>query len=420
MDITEFGEGFHDLHLADRTFAQTDLSKHFQADQIHSWSLGLQREVTKNAVAEVRYVGNHAGHQFQSINANPYLAGLQANFPGLIPSGITLGANGRIDGDSSIVRERANTGYSDYNGLQTEFRADDLFHQLLIRTSYTWSKTTDNSSEIAGTGAGANTSAFSQNPLNFKGAEHALSGLDVPHNWTLNFVEQIPAYKSQQGLVGHLLGGWSVAGTYFIASGQTYSPTQSSFDYNSGYSDNTDYVFNGTFSTTTDGLRPFWGNRKAKATSVGAYAGDVYAYAYSNGWDTTVLSATDPTQLIDYGVANATANNSPTYTPTVTPITKDNVRYILNSTYAQQAFGSPWGNVPRNAARDFWTNTANAAISKNLKLNNKVQASLRATFTGMVQSWPAQAWADGSIYFVDNFADLGSQPAQAFYRLLFP
>lgn len=45
------------------------------------------------------------------------------------------------------------------------------------------------------------------------------------------------------------------------------------------------------------------------------------------------------------------------------------------------------------------------------------QRATNATFTGTLQTWPVQAWADGSIYVWDNFADLTSKPAQAFYRL---
>jgi hypothetical protein len=45
------------------------------------------------------------------------------------------------------------------------------------------------------------------------------------------------------------------------------------------------------------------------------------------------------------------------------------------------------------------------------------QRATNVTFTGTVQSWPVQAWADGSIHWWDNFADLTSQPSRAFYRL---
>jgi hypothetical protein len=49
-----------------------------------------------------------------------------------------------------------------------------------------------------------------------------------------------------------------------------------------------------------------------------------------------------------------------------------------------------------------------------------IQRATNAAFGGTIQSWFAPAWADGSISLWDDFSDLGSQPAQAFYRLRFP
>jgi hypothetical protein len=48
------------------------------------------------------------------------------------------------------------------------------------------------------------------------------------------------------------------------------------------------------------------------------------------------------------------------------------------------------------------------------------QRATNATFTGGLQTWPVQAWVDGSIYVWDTFADLTNKPPQAFYRLAFP
>jgi hypothetical protein len=45
------------------------------------------------------------------------------------------------------------------------------------------------------------------------------------------------------------------------------------------------------------------------------------------------------------------------------------------------------------------------------------QRATNVTFIGTLMTWPVQAWADGSIYVWDNFADLTRQPPQAFYRL---
>ena len=45
------------------------------------------------------------------------------------------------------------------------------------------------------------------------------------------------------------------------------------------------------------------------------------------------------------------------------------------------------------------------------------QRATNASFTGTLQTWAVQAWADGSIFVWDDFADLTNKPAQAFYRL---
>lgn len=49
-----------------------------------------------------------------------------------------------------------------------------------------------------------------------------------------------------------------------------------------------------------------------------------------------------------------------------------------------------------------------------------IERATNALFTGTVQTWPAQAWSDGSISLWDDFIDLGAQPEQAFYRLHYP
>ncbi|RXS97715.1 TonB-dependent receptor [Silvibacterium dinghuense] len=355
-----------------RDYTQINESKNFRADYVSAWSFGVQRELSHNLVAEVRYVGNHGGDLFQTINANPYLEGLAEAFPSAIPSNVTWSTtNGREDGSSYIIRQRTNTGYSDYHALQSELRANDLFHQLMFSAAWTWSKTTDNSSEIFSSGEGGNTSAIAQNPLNYKSGEHGLSGLDFPQNLTLNFVENIPFFKEQHGLEGHVLGGWGLSGNYFIASGQTYTPIQYGFDDYGSHSGVSDYTFNGSYGAGPDNLRPFLGSRKANVQQVGAYAGDVCAYY---GGASCNASATT---LISWNNANKTDDAS------VQTVSKSDVRYIMNSTYAQKAFNSPWGNVARNDARDFWTNTANLTVTKNFKLNEKMNALVRANFSNV-------------------------------------
>src|SRR5260370_36299643 len=152
-----------------RTFNETSVPPNFEPQMTHEWTLGIQREIAGGAVFEARYVGNHGSRLSQSINGNPEIAGLAAAFPNLIPAGetpcpasqaVVPQAVGRINCNEGILRQRTNTGVSDHNSLQLELRSNQLWHQLSLRTSYTYSKTTDNVDDIFGTRVDGRTSAF--------------------------------------------------------------------------------------------------------------------------------------------------------------------------------------------------------------------------------------------------------------------
>jgi hypothetical protein len=376
--------------LDPRTFAQTRMAPKLGPQQVHEWSFGVQREVASNAVVEARYIGNHGTNLFQSINGNPRIDGLAAGFPNLIPAGVTPCpasqafdpvAAGRVDCSAGLFREWTNSGYSSYHGLQAEFRASQLWRQLTIRTGYTWSKTTDNTSDLFATLAAGASNAYSQNPLNNTRAEHGVSGLDFPHNWTMNFVEEIPVFGSQKGLAGHLLGGWSFSGEYHIISGQAFTPSQAALNCNSSACDPAqsfyDLGFNNTFvGQNPDGaLRPYLGNPLAPANSVGIFAGDactIYMDPNTGAGPGCTLPAS---QLISLNVINgSTISGTP---PPEVLVTNKQVRFVANTPIANQFFGTPFGNVSRNSLRDARTNIANFALFKRIRLNERVNATFR-------------------------------------------
>jgi hypothetical protein len=349
-----------------RTFNETTIGPNFGPDMVNMWSFGLQRELMKGAVFEARYVGNHGSSLFQSINANPYVQGLFNNFPNTLPSGVTPcttpptdipTAAGRQNCDFGVVRERINSGYSNYNALQLEFRTTNLFNQLTMLTGYTFSKTLDNSSEIFGTGTAGNTLAFAQNTFDYTGGEYGLSGLDIPQAFTLSFVENLPFYRSQHGVIGHILGGWGVASTYILSSGQTYSPVQYALAFSTGTTTQ-DRRFDNAFAGTYETFRPFYGNPNAPATMVGMFAGDACSYFSSSTFTSPACSLTS-TSLINFNTANTTGP--------INPVDKSQVRYIVNGAEAQSVFGTPYGNAARNSLRDAKTNSANITIFKNFK-----------------------------------------------------
>jgi hypothetical protein len=92
---------------------------------------------------------------------------------------------------------------------------------------------------------------------------------------------------------------------------------------------------------------------------VGIYAGDAG------------VGSVSATTLISLNALNGA-------TPTVTPVTKDQVRYIINAATAQSVFGTPFGGG-RNLSQDAVTNITNLALFKNVKFNERASLEFQAT-----------------------------------------
>jgi hypothetical protein len=376
-----------------RSFNQTNIAPNFGPDKVQSWSLGVEREVTKNSAFEVRYVGNHGYNLFQTVNANPFIADLAASFPNLVPAGetpcpasqaVVPRAVGRVNCNEGILRTRTNTGFSNYNALQSEFRANNLFKQLTIRAAYTHQKTLDNVSEIFSTFGGGNSSFIYQNPANPNApGEYSFSGLDVPNQWSILFTEQLPFFKEQHGLAGHILGGWTVAANYLVASGQRYTPTQavsasllSQLGFISG-ANFYDTAFTNAFNSGIESARPFLGNLSAPATSAGIFAGD--ACNLFNATATGGACGVAPNTLLDMTAMGPNCL-SKAVDCAVVPVTNQQVRVILNSQTSQSIFGTPFGNMPRNISQDAIQNIGNASVFKDIKLGEHASFEFRTTF----------------------------------------
>jgi len=368
-----------------RTFDNTTISPTFSPDKVYSWSLGVQQQVAKNSVFEVRYVGNAARNLFQTIDANPYILGLSNLYPSLLPAGYTPcpaadaavpEAVGTLNCNQGVLLSRTNSAYSNYNALQTELRLNRVWNQLTLKSAFTFSKTMDNASEIFGTFAAGSTNSTSQSQVNYTNQEYGLSGLDFPNNWVLTVIEEIPFFRSQHGWLGHTLGGWAVSSVYTLSSGQPFTPSQFQLNCASGSGacsapptpDNPyDSNFNAAFGLPDGALRPFVGSLLAAVDSVGIYAGDacnIFGAACS-------LSST---QLVSLNSINKGDMAG-------TPVSKADVRFIANTAMADQIFGTPFGNAGRNILRDFHTNVLNLAVFKTLNFSEHYRLQFHADFT---------------------------------------
>ena len=353
---------------------EVTISNNFGPDKVNSWNFGFEREITRNSAVELRYVGNHAYNLFQTVNGNPIVTGNSTAPAGLTgctspqvllgPGQTTNPALGRADCSKGLVLERNNGGFSNYHGLQAEFRANNLFKQLGVRAAYTYSRTLDNVSEIFSSGVAGTTLAFAQNPWDTGRGEYSFSGLDIPHQFSIAATEQLPFFKSQHGLFGHALGGWAVSANYVWASGQRYTPLQTFAEAAlTAPSNNYDLTWLAN-NVGVDLARPFVGNPNAPAASVGIFAGDACGFFGSS-------CSLPANQLVTFSQAVQGGADG-------TAVQQNAVRYIINASTAQGIFGTPFG-ARRNLSQDAVTNIANLGLFKNIKMNERASLEFNAT-----------------------------------------
>ena len=204
--------------------------------QTFVYNFGIQRELPLRLIADVAYVGSRGTHLFINEQLNPGIGG----FNTLV----------RAFENRGSVLARTNGGDSSYNSLQA--RLDRGFKSgVLLRLAYTFSKAIDDvDSEVFATTGG---SSFGSDPFNRR-VDRSLASFDVPHRFVATFIYDIPSPR-RSGLVRGLLGGYSVAGTYRLQSGNVQSPFVGGID------------LNGDGSAFND--RPVISNPNAPANSVG-------------------------------------------------------------------------------------------------------------------------------------------------------
>ncbi|HEX8117786.1 MAG TPA: hypothetical protein VF521_10990, partial [Pyrinomonadaceae bacterium] len=275
------------------------------------------------------------------------------------------------------ITTRANTSQSIYHSLQSRYNGRLLNDSLSLGLAYTWSKTIDDSSEIFAFGDIASPNA--QNPFCINRCERGRSNLDRPHVFSMSFIYDVPYFREQRGVVGHLLGGWQFNGTYILSSGAPFTPNQSG---------------NGTIGLgntyLTSGDRPFLANANADRRLVGITGIDARLVC-----NTCIPLSALPSNgsgdltLYSYNALNGT-------TPTLVPVTVNDVKYVFNGPGAARLFGTPFGSAGRNIERGPITNQLNASVFKNIKVYERLTVQLRGEAFNVLNH-PNPGYGTGSV-----------------------
>jgi hypothetical protein len=202
----------------------------FRVPYNQQWSISVQREIMRNTLFEVAYVGSKGTdllgiYDFNQVPLATRLASPNTNVETLRPY---LG----YDTMSAIGTEFN----SNYNSLQISLNRR-MSHGLSLGVAYTWAKTLTNNP--------SDRSDAPYDTYNFA-ADYGPASFSVGQDLIVNYVYDLPFYQSQRGLLGHVLGGWEVSGITTFQQGFPTSIYQCCDPFNSyDYAPNTPGTFPG-------------------------------------------------------------------------------------------------------------------------------------------------------------------------------
>jgi hypothetical protein len=204
-----------------KTFARTVVADNFHSPVYDSFSFEMQRELSRDAVFRIGYVGSKGTGLFETIDGNPR----RLNAVGCLQFGVANPNDScRVNPSVATIRLRANAASSTYHSMQMSMEKR-LSRGFSSGIHYTWSSFIDEASEIFNPSPGE--IAIVQDSFNRR-ADRARSTFDRPHRLAGNFVYELPWFQEQRGLTGHVLGGWQLNSAFSFQSGAPFTPLNGS------------------------------------------------------------------------------------------------------------------------------------------------------------------------------------------------
>ena len=183
----------------------------YKAPASYQFSIGVQRELARNTVLSVSYVGNQNRHQndYRDIN-NPNPSQLPALINGTVSYNTVvpyLGFGG--------IKMSENAVNSHYNSLQVNLHSR-ISKDLTLQAVYTLSKAWDPLNQ----GGGAGDLQTVSNPYD-RSYDNGPSPLDRRNVAIVNFIYQLPILRGQNtnSVLKSTLGGWEISGIGTMESG---------------------------------------------------------------------------------------------------------------------------------------------------------------------------------------------------------
>jgi outer membrane receptor protein involved in Fe transport len=188
----------------------TLINPDLQSPYTHHYTLGIERELTKDLVLETSLVGVRGTKFdiFRPLNEPNRVTGARPN-PLL-----------------RVTYYLDNSATSQYASWQTTLRKR-YSHKLSGSVHYTWGKTLAYNGGDIGTWYQGDNAARAQDFNNLR-AEHAPATGDITHSFVSQWVYDLPRLANFNRVVRHVAGGWQVGGIFEARTGEPLSITQTS------------------------------------------------------------------------------------------------------------------------------------------------------------------------------------------------
>ena len=204
------------------------MNPEYQQPEFYQYNLTIERELLKDLVLEVGYVGSQGRH-----------LGLRYNINAPLPTGTVV--NGvpqtfrRFSAQygTATVQYQDQFGNSSYNALQTSLRRRAT-NGLTLLMSYTFSKSIDTGSSTNNSTTGSQD--FPQDIRDILGTQRGLSDFHRAHQFNGSFNYELPFgrgrgfFSDASGLVQTLIGGWQLNGIVTVLSGRPFTPQYNAAD----------------------------------------------------------------------------------------------------------------------------------------------------------------------------------------------
>ena len=185
----------------------------------NSYSLSLQRQVMKDTVVEVAYLGSESHHLETSGELNtpvPILVNGQHAFPA---TGVVQ--NLRANQNFASIQSYWFGSNANYNALQVTFKRRSS-SGLQYQAFYTYSRSMDEKSLISG-GESHLEGVTTLDYLNLR-RDYARSSYDARQSFVATATYPFP-FRFQQKALGLILGGWTANGITMLRAGAPFTPT---------------------------------------------------------------------------------------------------------------------------------------------------------------------------------------------------